>query len=50
MKTKMKDQTEKVVEPSKKDKKSLVTTEKGKDYSYNKPKSGEKHPYSNREK
>lgn len=44
----VKDQKEKVTEPSKKDKKSLATNEKGKDYSYNKPKSGEQHPYSNR--
>ena len=44
----MKNKTEKDIDQSKKDKKSLATTEKGKDYSYNKPKSGEKHPYSDR--
>ena len=44
----MKDQKENVVEPSKKDKKSLATTKRGTDHSYNKPKSGEKHPYSDR--
>lgn len=44
----VKDQKENVTEPSEKDKKSLATNEKGKDYSYNKPKSGEQHPHSNR--
>ena len=48
VKTSMENKTEKEIEQSKKDKKSATTTEKGKDYSYNKPKSGEQHPYGNR--
>ena len=48
VKTSMKNKTEKEIEQSKIEKKSATTTEKGKDHSYNKPKSGEQHPYSNR--
>ena len=45
----MKDQVEKVVEESKDGKKNSTPIIKGTDHSFNKPKSGEKHPYSNRE-
>ena len=44
----MENKTEKDIEQSKKEKHSATTKEKGKDSSYNKPKSGEQHPYSNR--